>query len=216
MKLKQAYQTLGLSESATTEDVKVAYRNLAKKYHPDVYKNDNGAKFKEISEAKQRIDSGEPDPQEGFPFGNNAKYSNVPNSSTINYPDIFSTFFNNINSNHTHNFGPVILKRTITFKDSIIGCRSQISYQRYTKCPNCNGEGVIKLHNGCKKCNGRGTITVNHGTMIFTQQCNECQGKTNIQQCDKCSSNGVQSVTANVYFIPLESNCLGTLSNCRD
>jgi molecular chaperone DnaJ len=180
MNLKEAYSTLGLSNQATEEEVKKKYKELTRKYHPDVNKEpDADAKFKKINEAYTRIKEGdEPEPDSLFsgfsgfnPFGGRVKA--VPQHISI--------------------------QTTISFQESVLGTKKNISYSRKTKCNSCDGDGLIKLNNGCDKCKGRGQITVSRGQMIFVQTCDKCMGKTKTEKCSPCKGEGSLDSECNIH-----------------
>ena len=175
MNLQEAYSTLELSPNASQDEAKKKYKGLAKKFHPDINKEpDADDKFKKINEAYSCIQSGkgtdeqevqQRNPFEGFGF--NRKKPKQPSLQHI----------------QTHT--------TISFKESVLGCKKEISFSRKTKCSECEGQGEQQIHNGCDKCHGLGTITRQQGNMVFTQTCDKCSGKINTQPCLKCKSTGV-------------------------
>ena len=178
MKLEEAYKILNIPQSSTPEEAKKKYRELAKQYHPDINKAPNAdEEFKKINEAFQCVQSGKgSDPEDRIP---NPFHGNP-----------FEGFVNPFSSRQRYYPQNIQINTTISFKESVIGCKKDISFQRKTKCKDCNGQGKQKLNNGCDKCKGQGTFTQQQGNMIFTQTCNKCMGRINIKNCDSCSSNG--------------------------
>ena len=173
MNVKKAYSILGIPETATPEEAKKKYRELSKKYHPDINKDDDAeAKIKEINEAYQVISSGKStdreDPQpRGNPFNPFAHQQTVIHAENIN------------------------LQTSISFKESILGCKREIKFSRKTRCADCGGQGEIALNNGCTQCGGRGQVVNKQGNMVFVQTCNKCYGKSNTEPCKTCRSEGV-------------------------
>jgi DnaJ-class molecular chaperone with C-terminal Zn finger domain len=174
MNLKDAYSILELPQTATPEEAKKKFRELTKKYHPDVSKEkDAEAKFKKINEAYQVVSSGKSTDREELsqqqshwdPFG-------FSQQRVVRQPE------------------NVTLSATISFKDSVFGVKKEIKYNRRIKCQNCGGQGEFALNNGCDKCGGRGQIVGRQGNMIFTRTCDKCQGKTQIEECKNCSGEG--------------------------
>ena len=178
MKIKEAYTTLGLPETASEDEVKKAFRKLAATYHPDVCKDsDAEARFKKINEAHQVITSGKSsDPED-----------RIPARSPFNP---FDDFFR-ANQSSFHPADNISLTTTISFKESVLGTKKDIKFSRKTKCASCNGQGKTLLNNGCSKCGGRGSIVEKRGNMIFTHSCDKCQGRSQTLPCKPCSGQGV-------------------------
>ncbi len=180
MNLKEAYSTLGLSDQATEEEVKKKYKELTRKYHPDVNKDpDADAKFKKINEAYQVI-------------------KNPPASApAINFGG-FNPFGGNPFSRQ--NFVPehIALRANISFSESILGAKQNINYHRKVKCNRCEGHGEVKLDNGCEKCKGNGKIAINRGNMVFVQTCDKCYGRFKVEHCKECSGAGSLDADVNI------------------
>jgi molecular chaperone DnaJ len=184
--LKEAYAELGLSEGASEEDVKRAFKKMAAKYHPDVNKTEGSEdKFKRINEAKRVIDN---PPKENFnPFSG--------------FGGGFGVDFNNFMVRKT-----MVPKRRpsanynlyITFAESVLGCKKTISYDRYIKCNSCVGNGLIKDDkNKCTNCDGRGETIRQSGNTVIRMTCNSCKGKGFIgSDCSTCD--GFGTVKSNV------------------
>lgn len=182
MNLKEAYQTLELADGAGEPAAKKKFRELSKKYHPDVNKDkDAEAKFKKINEAYQRIQKGEDDPEP-------MHYGQAPRSW-----DPFGRKTKQVQLEH------VELKLTVDFKESVLGCKREMKYSRKGKCPDCNGEGEVRLHNGCKKCGGKGTTTINRGGMVFISSCPQCGGHGPTEDCKNCQGTGSAHTDVSVH-----------------
>lgn len=170
MNLKEAYSILEISPGSSVEDAKKKYRELAKKYHPDVNKEpDAEAKFKKIGEAYKVISTGEdndPTVASRAPFNPFAGFSHQVQASNIE------------------------LYATISFKESIFGCQQELKFARQGKCSSCSGKGKLDLNNGCDKCGGKGDIITQRGNMIFSQTCDKCHGKTTSEKCKACRGQG--------------------------
>lgn len=212
MAKKDYYEILGVSSSATQDEIKSAYRKLAKQYHPDLHPGDEAAaeKFKQVNEAysvvgdpdkRQKYDRGEMDMdgQGGFnPFSGGG-------FTATGFDDIFDMF------GSAFGFGGESRRRSqtsagsdiqysieLTFMESILGCKKQISFTRVEKCPTCGGSGA-KDENSlrtCDKCGGTGQVRRVQNT-IFGQQisvgaCDKCGGRGKIvtDTCKACGGRG--------------------------
>jgi len=191
MNLQEAYKTLGLANNASEEEAKKKYKELTRKYHPDVNKEpDADVKFKKINEAYDRIKKGdEPvanNPFEGFgfnPFAGNPFGRSSGKKRRISADNI---------STSVH----------ISFQESVLGTKKNINYSRMVKCQGCDGEGAKQIHNGCDKCKGKGQTSVMHGGMVFIRTCDKCHGNVKVESCGKCNGDGLLdaevSVTVNI------------------
>ena len=192
---KDYYEVLGVSKNATDEELKKAYRKLAKKYHPDANPDnpkEAEAKFKEVNEAYEVLSDsqkrrmydqfGTADPSQGFgggqgPFGNGGYYSYTSSGFDDfgDLGDIFSSFFGGgfgSRSSKTSN-GPekgADLKASIeiTFEESFLGCEKEIILTRNETCPKCKGSGAKSAASieTCKSCHGTGRIKQIQNTML--------------------------------------------------
>jgi len=185
MNLKEAYSILEIPQTATPEEAKKKYRDLTKKFHPDINKEaDAEAKFKKINEAYQIVSTGK-DTEPGF-------------SGPQHWAgDVGQAGFNPFgNQQAYHSADNIELKTTISFKASVFGCKQDLKFNRQTKCKDCNGNGETTLNNGCVKCGGRGQITNRNGNMIFVQTCDKCYGRSKAEPCKTCNSRGILDAEA--------------------
>lgn len=176
MKLSEAYNIMGLPVTASQEEVKKQYKKLAKEFHPDRNKEPGAEeKFKKINEAHEFIKSGKTDNENLF----SQHYSHNP-FDTINVPT------------------NIELNTTISFKESIFGCKRDLSYNRTNKCNPCSGQGQIAKNNGCSACGGSGKTIIKNGYTVFVQTCNKCHGRIEADQCKDCSGTGSVNVNTSV------------------
>lgn len=179
MNLAEAYKILELSSNASPEEAKKKYRELTKKYHPDVNKEpDAENKFKKINEAYQCVQSGRGTDRE----------DNVINNS----------HYNPFGGQRIINNEPVNLFCEIDFKESVLGCKKEFKFNRKIKCTECDGNGEYHTHNGCDKCGGKGRVITKQGNIIFARTCDKCLGVSPVTSCNTCSATGILGAEASV------------------
>ncbi|MBE5820931.1 MAG: molecular chaperone DnaJ [Clostridiales bacterium] len=219
------YEVLGVSKSATDDELKKAYRKLAKKYHPDANpdnKQEAEEKFKEVSEAYENLSDpqkrrmydqfGHDGPQ-GFGGGNGGYYSYSSSGfdgfgDFGDLGDIFSSFFGGSGfggrtTTRQRNSGPkkgrdLKYSMDITFEESFLGVKKDISIYREEDCETCHGNKAkpgTKAER-CTTCGGTGTVrqTVSTilGQMQTTKTCSACGGEGEIikEKCPECKGRG--------------------------
>lgn len=215
------YEVLGVSKSASDDEIKKAYRKLAKKYHPDVNPGDQAAeaKFKEVNEAysilsdkekRARYDQfghagvdpnyGAGGPGGGFGF----------DMGDIDLGDIFGSFFGGGfggfgGSSSARRNGPqkgesLRANLTITFEEAAFGCEKEVSVDRYETCASCHGSGCADGTSPevCPDCHGSGQVQVRRqtpmGVFATTSPCGRCGGKGRIIKtpCTACRGSGLE------------------------
>jgi len=196
MNLQQAYSILELSESASPEEAKKQYRNLTKKYHPDVNKEpDAEDKFKKINEAYECVKNGKGSDPEPNPFSGHSW-----NAQGFDISDFFT---GNKKQTKIRKEKDIELAATISFKDSVLGTKHDVTYKRKIKCDSCEGSGEAEINNGCTTCGGKGIIISRNGNMISQTTCHKCFGRTNSENCKKCNQKGfLETATAISINIP--------------
>lgn len=207
------YEVLGVERGADDATIKKAYRQLAKKYHPDMNPGDEEAekKFKEASEAYAVLSN--PDKRRqydqfghsafegggaggfgGFDFGG-ADFSDI-------FGDIFGDFFGG-GSRSSRSNGPMkgANLRTsvrITFEEAVFGVEKELDLNLKDTCKTCNGTGAKQgtSPETCHRCGGRGQVVTQHqtpfGTIRNSQVCPDCNGtgKTIKDKCPDCHGSG--------------------------
>ena len=210
------YEVLGVSKDADEATLKKAYRQVAKKYHPDMNPGDAEAekKFKEASEAYAVLS----DPEKrrhydqfchaafdgsagaggvygGFDF-NGADFGDI-------FGDIFGDLFGGGRRGGRANQGPMkgmnIRKSVrITFEEAVFGCEKELDVVLKDPCPKCNGTGAKPgtSPETCPKCGGKGQVVYTQqsffGTVQNVQTCPDCQGTGKIikEKCPDCGGTG--------------------------
>lgn len=186
MNLQEARNILEISDSATPEEAKKKYRELTKKLHPDVNKEPGAEdRFKKINEAYQVVSTGKSTDREDIhsdPFRGNP----------------FAGFGFNVQQTKYHHANNININTTISFKESVLGCKQDIKFNRNIKCNNCNGNGVANINNGCITCGGKGQIVTRQGNMISSRTCHKCHGVVKTESCKLCNSSGLQSAEVSI------------------
>ena len=211
MEKRDYYEILGVSKSASIDEIKSAFRRLAKQYHPDVNKAPDAAeKFKEAQEAYAVLsDDAKRKQYDQFghaAFANNAGGSGNYDFSGFDFSDIFDGIFGE--SGFGFNFGGSSSKRsratkgrdrlinmTLTFEEAVFGCTKSLNIDSYDKCDECNGKGGKGVKT-CSTCHGSGTVNSEQrtlfGAFMTRSTCPNCNGtgETYETTCNSCRGTG--------------------------
>jgi molecular chaperone DnaJ len=219
MAKRDFYEVLGLRRGASEQEIKRAYRKLARKHHPDVNPGDKAAegKFKEISEAhevltdpekRRRYDqlghdafapgAGARGPEAGAGFGGfDFSGVNFGPGGVGDLGDLLSDFFGQ--RGHADRSGPgkgedLHYSLDIDFEDAIRGLATEISVQKHSRCDRCRGSGGRPGSplDTCPECGGSGRLR-GRGLLRTTQGCPRCRGsgKVSREACTACGGRGV-------------------------
>ena len=208
------YEVLGVSKTATEDEIKKAYRSLAKKYHPDLNPDNKEAeeKFKEVNEAYETLSDqtkrsqydqfGHAGPQ-GFGGAGGFGGSGFDGFGGIN--DIFEAFFGGggrrggaASSTRPRQGDDIEQTVTIDFMESINGCKRVVKVNIEEECSTCGGSGAYskKDVNVCSRCHGRGSVIVEQNSIFGRVQsqtvCPKCGGKGQeiTRKCESCNGKG--------------------------
>lgn len=216
------YEVLGVSRGASDEEIKKAYRKLAKKYHPDMNPGDKDAetKFKEVNEAYSILADSEkrarydqfghagvdPNYGAGGPGGGFGGFD----MGDIDLGDIFGSFFgggfsgfgggSSARRNGPQKGESLRASLTISFEEAAFGCEKEISLNRTEECDVCHGSGAEPgtTAETCPDCRGTGVVRVQQRTGGFafssTAPCSRCRGTGKIIHTPCKACNGVGSV----------------------
>ena len=217
MASKDYYKVLGIQKGATADEIKSAYRSLAKKHHPDVFatKSESEKKaaeqqFKDIQHAYDVLS----DPQKKQAYDQFGSEDGPTMSGGGNpfgaggFGDIFSDIFSAFSDSGARGSqrsrmqsvpgDDIEITMRLDFNEACFGVAKDISFTRIEKCATCSGSGAKpgSSKKRCTKCGGSGTITVNQrtmfGTMQTTRTCDMCNGAGEIIDvpCSDCSGKG--------------------------
>ena len=207
MNKRDYYEVLGVEKNASDQEIKSAFRKLAKKYHPDVSKEPDAAeKFKEAQEAYAVLS--DPDKRHQYDqFGHAAFEQQYGSSggydfSGFDFSDIFGDLFGNSfgfggsrSSSRTRKGEDKLVRMNLTFEEAAFGCKKKINININTSCEYCSGKGGIG-EKTCSTCRGTGTMTKEQSTLFGTfmtrTTCTTCggAGKTYDKKCSHCKGTG--------------------------
>lgn len=209
MSKRDYYEVLGVSKSASKDEIKKAYRKLSKQYHPDINKAEDAAeKFKEVKEAYEVLSDdqkrshydqfGHTDPNQGFGgFGGGGDFG-----GGFGFEDIFSSIFGGggrrRDPNAPRQGADLQYTMTLKFEDAVFGKETDLEIPREETCDTCDGSGAKPgtKASTCSHCNGSGQLNVEQNTpfgrIVNRRVCNHCNGtgKSIPHKCSTCSGTG--------------------------
>lgn len=207
------YERLGVSKSASQDEIKKAYRKLSKKYHPDINKEDGAEqKYKDIQEAYETL--GDEQKRASYDqfgaaganggFGGGQGFSGFDGAGFGGFEDIFSSFFGggmgggSRNPNAPRKGDDLQYRVNLTFEEAVFGATKEIKYNRESSCHTCDGSGAkpgtspVK----CSRCGGAGVINVDTQTPLGMMRrqvtCDVCHGSGQEikDPCNTCHGTG--------------------------
>lgn len=214
---KDPYEVLSVSQKATDDDIKKAYRRLSKKYHPDLNRGNKGAeeKFKEINAAYEILSDQQKRAQydqfgaAAFSQGQGADYSGFGGfdfsgfqSGAGGFADIFESFFGDGSmgrrKSRSYRGKDLEMEITIRFEEAIFGTDKIVSITKDRICESCDGKGIEKGSKiiECSTCHGAGVVTSVKNTLLgairTSSTCPQCDGEGQVSQnpCGECRGKG--------------------------
>lgn len=206
------YEVLGVNKGASDDEIKKAYRQMAKKYHPDLNPGDKEAeaKFKEANEAYEVLSDKDKKARYdayGHAGVDPSAYAGGAGGAGFDFDfgDIFSSFFGGgfgggrqANPNAPQRGTDVTANITISFEEAAKGCQRTVEFNRVEKCETCGGTGAAKGSSPvtCPECNGRGQVTSQQrtpfGVIQTSKACPRCGGKGTVinNPCTDCHGAG--------------------------
>lgn len=208
MNKRDYYEVLGVSKTASDAEIKSAFRKLAKKYHPDVSKEENAAeKFKECQEAYAVLS----DPQKRKQYdqfghsafsGNGAGGAAGFDFSDFDFSDIFGDIFGGgfgfntgRSSNRTHRGNDRVIRVELDFMEAVMGTTVPLDLDIYETCGDCDGKGGHG-EKTCPDCHGSGYVARNQatifGSFMTKTTCPTCHGRgvSFSRTCSTCKGQG--------------------------
>src|ERR1043165_2187357 len=198
------YETLGVDRNASDEDLKKAYRKLARQHHPDLQSGDQQKKqaeekFKEINEAYEHLSDSDKRKRydmfghastqggagfEGFDFGGRGGFGDVFN-------DIFEDFFGGQRGGTRAERGNDLqYNLEITFEESVYGKEAKLKIRLWESCIDCKGTGAKSAAaiKPCASCKGAGQLRFQQGFFSVSRPCGQCEGTGHFvtEPCSVC------------------------------
>ncbi|MBM3153471.1 MAG: molecular chaperone DnaJ [Chloroflexi bacterium] len=207
------YEILGVPRSASADDIKSAFRKLARQYHPDVSKEpDAEERFKEINEAYGVLS----DPQKRARYDQYGRaglgdMGGMPDFATMDFSDIFEELFGGLGfgmgggsrSRRPRRGRDLQLQVTLTFEEAVFGVEKEIEVTRNEVCGACRGSGAEPgtSPQRCNQCGGRGQVSqvrqTIFGSMMQSATCPACNGRGEAiaTPCHTCRASGLERKT---------------------
>jgi molecular chaperone DnaJ len=203
------YEVLGIHRGASADEIRRAYRRLAKEYHPDVNKSEGSEdRFKEINEAYAVLSDEEK--RASYDRFGHAGVEGMPSDFNFDFGfgDIFEQFFGAGMGGRRRRHAPrrgtdLGYDLTIDFEEAIFGAEKEIEFSRMEVCSTCQGSGAEPGTTPvrCNTCNGTGEVRQVRqtflGSMVNVTTCPDCRGRGEVisTPCRACKGRGLERCT---------------------
>ncbi|MGA2759682.1 MAG: molecular chaperone DnaJ [Candidatus Cybelea sp.] len=211
MSVTDYYEILGVARDASGEEIKRAYRALARQHHPDVAEDKSKAehRFKEINEAYEVLS----DPNKRAQYD---RFGVVGNGTSAGpgdfgfgggFGDIFDMFFGGVRGAQPRRPGPqrgadLRYDLEITLEEAFAGTTKEIAFDRLASCDTCKGSGAKPgtVVTPCDRCRGSGTVRMTRqtplGQMVTQSVCTHCGGEGHVtaHPCETCAGRGAREI----------------------
>jgi len=205
------YEILGVKKTATQDEIKKAYRKLARKYHPDANPNDPKAeeRFKEVSSAYEVLSDAEKRKQydagpsffgQGPQPGGGFRGFQGGQAAGGDWADLFGGLFGGgfggggRRQRRAERGEDMAVSVQLSFEDSLKGATTKINVPQTVQCKTCGGSGAAPgtAPVTCPQCGGRGVISQSQGFFALSQPCSRCGGTGTIIEspCPACGGSG--------------------------
>jgi len=212
MSNRDFYEVLGVSKGASNDEIKAAFRKLARQYHPDVNKEaDAEEKFKEINEAYGVLS----DPQKRAQYDRFGRaglgdLGGMPDFATMDFGDIFEEILGGFgfstgrrSRNSPRRGRDLQMAVSLRFEEAVFGVEKEVEFQRDETCSTCGGSGAEPgtSPTRCTTCGGQGEVRQVRqtflGQMVQTATCPTCNGRGEIisSPCHTCHGGGLERKT---------------------
>lgn len=200
--MKSLYETLGVPKNASQEEIKKAYRKLARRYHPDKNPGDASSeeRFKEVQSAYDVLSS--PEKRKRYDSGPRAFGPGSANGPGFDFDlgDLFGGLFGGGRGGgrqarpSAERGNDIEVEVSLSFEDSLRGVETVIPVSLETACRECGGSGAKPgtAPTVCPDCRGRGVTTESQGLFALSQPCRRCRGNGTVieQPCGHCRGSG--------------------------
>ncbi len=200
------FEILGVSRTASKEEIRQAYRKLALKYHPDRNPGNKEAeeRFKEAAEAYSVLSDDEKRAiyerygEAGLRGGSNQDPFAGMDDIFSQFSDIFGDFFGFGRSRRSRRGPDQVVRVRITLAEAASGVKKKLKYRTQETCPHCMGRGTAPGHEPetCPRCGGSGQVRQSHGFFTIAQTCPVCGGTGRVirAKCKHCNGSGTVEV----------------------
>jgi len=212
MEKRDYYEVLGVPKGASNDEIKAAFRKLARQYHPDVNKDESAEeKFKEINEAYGVLsDADKRARYDRFGHAGLGDMGGMPDFATMDFGDIFEEILGGFgfstgrrSRNAPRRGRDLQMAVTLKFEEAVFGVEKEVEFQRDETCSTCGGSGAEPgtSPTRCNTCNGQGEVRQVRqtflGQMVQTATCPTCNGRgeTISSPCKTCRGNGLERKT---------------------